>query len=391
MLVTNSLGGTNIHLDSITNVVIQGNYIGTDITGTISMGSQSGIIVENQTALTVPLASNNILIGGSNPGEGNLVSGHALGVNPNSYPSAIFLIPPDPATASTDVSSISNVTIRGNYFGLTADGLSDIGPNTFDQVDVSGTNIVIGGIGINERNVFSGNDVDNPFNGVPGSGLLINEVEGITVKNNYFGTDKNGVNPIANNANIVIDTIITNGVVSIGGSTPVEGNLIANALNMGIWGLLQNNGVIQNNTIINNQMGIVIFYLPSAPEPKIFTGAIINNKIYNNTALGINIVGDFDGDNMPDPNTFGPNLNDISDSDSGSNNNLNYPVISSITESPAGTLNLTYFLDVPAGSYRIEFYKNPTAGLDSSYHGEGEEFVFADTFVSTGTIGTKRE
>src|SRR5205085_1153722 len=48
---------------------IQGNYIGTDATGTIGLGDGNGVIIDN--------AANNDL-GGAGAGEGNLISGHLV-------------------------------------------------------------------------------------------------------------------------------------------------------------------------------------------------------------------------------------------------------------------------------------------------------------------------
>src|SRR5215471_1864274 len=62
-----SNSGIGIGGPSATNNVIEGNYIGTDVTGTISIGNSVGIYV-------IQACSNNT-IGGSMPGSGNLISG----------------------------------------------------------------------------------------------------------------------------------------------------------------------------------------------------------------------------------------------------------------------------------------------------------------------------
>src|SRR5207249_11910472 len=63
---------------SVQGTVIQGNFIGTDITGTVALPNNIGISINPSTFSTV--------IGGSMPGEGNLISGNltdglALGAN----------------------------------------------------------------------------------------------------------------------------------------------------------------------------------------------------------------------------------------------------------------------------------------------------------------------
>ncbi len=65
--------------------------------------------------------------------------------------------------------------------------------------------------------------------------------------------------------------------------------------------------------------------------------------------------------------------NDPLDGDAGPNDLLNFPEITSVLHY-GGTLTVRCRLDVPAGSYRIEYFKNPS-GADASGNGEGEVFV----------------
>ena len=65
--------------------------------------------------------------------------------------------------------------------------------------------------------------------------------------------------------------------------------------------------------------------------------------------------------------------NDALDGDAGPNDLLNFPVINSVV--PVGaSLDVGFSLDVPAGSYRVEFFRNP-AGVDPSGNGEGQVFA----------------
>ena len=80
--------------------VLEGNFIGTDVTGTVALGSNaSGIL----------LASDNNRIGGTSPGQGNVISGNALG--------------------GIKIESQTNV-IQGNFIGTQADGTSPL-PNDY--------------------------------------------------------------------------------------------------------------------------------------------------------------------------------------------------------------------------------------------------------------------
>ncbi len=95
--------------------------------------------------------------------------------------------------------------------------------------------------------------------------------------------------------------------------------------------------------------------------------SFLGNSIYANSGLGI----DLGINNVT--------LNDADDGDAGANDLLNFPVIISAAET-AGTLDVDFELDVPAGDYRIEFFTNPS-GADPSGNGEGE--IFADALKIT--------
>jgi hypothetical protein len=108
------------------------------------------------------------------------------------------------------------------------------------------------------------------------------------------------------------------------------------------------------------------------------TGAITENEIYNNTTYDIDLTYDANGDFVPEPGTpFSTNINDIADTDPGANESLNYPVITNIA--PSGVVD--YYVDVPPGDYRIEFYKNTNPGPQN--HGSGEVFLGSDIFTVT--------
>ncbi len=74
--------------------------------------------------------------------------------------------------------------------------------------------------------------------------------------------------------------------------------------------------------------------------------------------------------------------NDPGDGDSGPNGLLNFPVITSATET-GGIVTLLGTFDVPAGWYRFEFFTNTVA--DPSGNGEGETFVGSTPLAHTGS------
>ena len=99
--------------------------------------------------------------------------------------------------------------------------------------------------------------------------------------------------------------------------------------------------------------------------------AILGNSIHSNTGLGIDLGED------------GVTPNDPLDGDAGPNDLLNFPEITSVLHY-GGTLTVRCRLDVPAGSYRIEYFKNPS-GADASGYGEGEVFVTSRDVGHAGT------
>ena len=90
---------------------------------------------------------------------------------------------------------------------------------------------------------------------------------------------------------------------------------------------------------------------------------LIQNAIWSNDGLGIDLGGD------------GVTANDSGDGDPGPNDLLNFPLITSAFES-GGTLTVNFRLDAAPGTYRIEMFKNPS-GADLSTFGEGQVFVNA--------------
>ena len=84
------------------------------------------------------------------------------------------------------------------------------------------------------------------------------------------------------------------------------------------------------NTIANNaSLGIRV-------APTAGTNAILGNAIYANSGLGIDLADD------------GVTTNDVGDGDSGPNDLLNFPVITSATAS-GPTVTVDFDLDAPAG------------------------------------------
>jgi hypothetical protein len=165
--------------------LVQGNYIGTDATGTAGVGNGTGVLVAN--------ASNNA-IGGTSPGAGNLISGNTLyGVHV----------------------SASNNRIERNYIGTDVTGVAPLGNGTGVYI-AAGTDTV-GGTSAQARNLISGNVQDGVL--IEAGGGAANRVQG-----NYIGTDVTGTHALANGRDGVRSA--SAGSV-IGGTDAGAGNLIS--------------------------------------------------------------------------------------------------------------------------------------------------------------------
>jgi len=220
-------------------------------------------------------------------------------------------------------------------------------------IAVQSSNNTVGGTTTGARNVIgicgfaagSGIQIIGGF-GTPTSGNV--------VRGNYIGTDANG-NPLGSTsgAGIVVVADTENNV--IGGTGAHDDNLIR-----GMGG------------------GIAMVDLQPITEP--LNNTVIGNSIYENdggffTGLGIDLLEtpDFGMTLVSD----GVTANDAGDSDTGTNDYLNFPVLDS-TDDSTGELNVQFDLDVPAlgggvTGYRIDFYANDNG--DSSGNGEGQYYL----------------
>jgi titin len=185
--------------------VLQGNFIGTDTTGTIARGNGSiGIYVQ--------CPGNRI--GGSKAGNGNVISGN----NDN----GIY------------ISSSSNA-VQGNCIGINAAGTGALGNKT-NGIIIYGSGNLIGGPG-NARNFISGN-------GISGVYLVNSNAKLNVITNNFIGTDSSG-EIVISNAN---DGITVSGAPS----NTISGNVISGNATNGVY--LTGAGAV-GNVVAGNYIG----------------------------------------------------------------------------------------------------------------------------------------
>ena len=213
--------------------LVEGNYIGTDNDGSGRLGNASGVSVSSG-------ASGNV-IGGTEAGAGNVISGNPL----------FGVVLADAGTTGNRV--------EGNLIGTDKDGAGVLYNITGVLIGSGASANVIGGTVPEARNVISGNKLFGVL--ITDTGTTANLIEG-----NSIGTAKDGTSPLGNtSAGVRIDADGN----FVGGTASGAGNTIA----------------------FNGGAGVVV--LGSGD-------AVHGNSIYSNAALGIDL-----GDDGVTPNDAG--------------------------------------------------------------------------------------
>lgn len=341
----NGANGINIGYD-VENVIIQGNYIGTDITGEVAAGNDSlGVNISDGDRAQI---ITNIVIGGDTEAKGNIISGNGN--------SGIYI-------------DADNVTISANKIGTNPAGLACIqNGNQGIQNSALTTNMLIGGDTLGERNIIGCSTNDGLY--LEGS---------TTVQGNYIGVGGDGETDLGSGMGAGINFL---GEVIIGGDTVAKGNLIRYFQGIAIKATAPSgSSLIQNNRILDNNIGVSIFGMTSNRSPIV---TLLQNSITNNTQIGIDLGNDSDDDyNVDGVGGSVQNINDDNDTDSGPNGYLNHPIVLMTMQDGADT-RVLYGLNVPVGFYRVEFFTNPTHGVSTSGFGEGE--TYEDYVILSKTI-----
>ncbi|HEX2117793.1 MAG TPA: hypothetical protein VHF91_01300, partial [Acidimicrobiales bacterium] len=158
-------GATGIEVFNSSGTVIQGNFIGTDATGTQRLGNSGGIVIQG---------GSNYLIGGTEPGAGNVISG-------NGVPSEGFIF-----ENGIEVSDVTGLTVQGNIIGATASGDVALPNRVGVELDFT-LDVLIGGGEPGAANVISGNIED----GIQDRGT------DTRIEGNFLGVTRNGA-PLGN-------------------------------------------------------------------------------------------------------------------------------------------------------------------------------------------------
>ena len=265
-LVINRFGGYGISIGTNGRNVVEGNFIGTDATGTADLGNTwSGVAIS---------ATSNNVIGGTTAAARNVISGN------NS--SGVFV----------SGSGATGNRVEGNLIGTDATGTSVLG-NSQDGVLVVGLGVssnVIGGTAPAARNVISGN----------GTGVQVfSGATGTTIQGNFIGTDVTGTADVGNTTNGVIINGTSDNL--IGASSPGAGNVISGNNQNGVHfeGSSATGNHVEGNYIGTDATGAVALgnsgsgvYINGAPSNTIGgTMSASRNVISGNAQKGVTIVG----------------------------------------------------------------------------------------------------
>jgi hypothetical protein len=351
--------GLRIDGAAATDNHVQGNYIGTNKSGTAGVPNDShGVIVYN--------APDN-LIGGTVAGARNVLSGNGN--------NGIVLLGP-----------VSGNTVQGNYVGTNAAGTAAVG-NFYRGITVQeGVSAIVGGTVAGARNVISGNGLE---------GLEFVFTDGGTAQGNLIGTKADGTGDLGNGRKGIY--IVAGGVV-IGG-TGSAANLVSGNADHGIHVNYSNetvpNQILGNVIRLNDLSGVFVSDAGVTIGGNVITqnggdgveihamaqGArITGNQIFGNGQLGIDLVGGTE-------TAAGVTANDTDDPDTGANSRQNFPVLTSAVQSTntgittvAGSLNSN-----PSTEFRIELF---LAVPDASGNGEGQ-ILLAARNITTNSEGDR--
>jgi hypothetical protein len=302
---------------------IQGNLIGTDISGMERLGNQP-------LGIYLGISSINV-VGGTSPAERNIIAGNSA-----------HQIVIDRINNSEVVPADGNV-IEGNFIGVNASGATALGGSGAGVYMVDGAvGNIIGGMAPGAGNVIGGNATAGVL--IRNANLQDPTVGGNFVEANFIGTDISGSVPLGNGVGVLLDQGASSN--TIGGSATGAGNIIA----------------------FNTGGGVVVGDSPA--DNTAVANAIRANSIYANGGLGIDL-----GNDGVTPNHTG--------SGTGPNNFQNFPVLAEFgnasTTVVTGTLN-----SLANTTYTLDFFANESP--DSSGYGEGQTYL-GSTTATTDSSG----
>lgn len=406
ILFTSQFGGPGVN-----GSIVEGNYIGTDLTGTSAAGNDTGVLLGLGT---ITDSVGPTTVGGTAPAARNIISGNSTGI----------------------LSRVGAHDILGNFIGTDASGTISLGNASRGVTLFSTFGGQLGGSAPGARNIISASGDD---------GVILFESGPSLISHNYIGTDVSGSQALGNGGEgvhasdsgaTIVENVIAanarNGILASGGFAGVDilanrigtnsagtaalgngasgidaigftqvtrgnlvsgnaahgmlmrgtGNLIqANLIGTDVSGTVplgnQGDGVQlgdpgqtvggdgNGNVIAFNGGGGVVVPMP-------FTVPILSNAIFSNGGLGIDIGDD------------GPTPNDPCDVDQEQfEGPPNLPVLTAVTSSSSGTTITGQLNSVPDMSFLLQFFSS--ADPDPSGFGEGASLLGSTMVATDGT------
>ena len=377
------------------NWTYQGNYIGVDATGLVAMPNAQ---IGGSGALSLDNSDGHV-VGGLEVGAINVIGenlGH--GIAPH---------------------NVDNIIIEGNYIGLGYDGTTVLG----------NTNSAGYGAGITLSDTTNSSIKNNRIAGWSMGGVSVNQGDSniLIESNTVYDNAKNGIELKSTNITVKNNTVYDNGFSNINstafsafGAPAQDIKIVSNKV-----GLKENGEAASNNAagivVMGDPVNVIIGGIDLADANTISTNnaagiivssiavdvagatitpegvSILGNSMSKNNpstaglfkgdGLGIDLIKATDTDSRPDglPNNFtdlGPTLNDAGDPDTGPNNFINFPVLTSATQTGTNA-EINFNLDAADGEndqYRVEFFSNDTP--DPSGYGEGQTFLGSATVTN---------
>ncbi len=162
-----SSGGIAVTLSP---VLIQGNYIGTDVTGSLALGNSTGVLING----TGP---NGTIIGGTVTGARNLIAAST--------------------NYAIQINQSSDNVVQGNRIGTDVNGTANLGNQS--GIGIIGSNNQIGGTTAEASNIVA--FTKDGGSGTNGNAILISQGTGNSVRrNSIFGNAKRAISSVASTA-----------------------------------------------------------------------------------------------------------------------------------------------------------------------------------------------
>jgi CSLREA domain-containing protein len=383
------------------NNTIQGNFLGTDITGTARMGNGYGLRIQSKANQIGGITANarNLISGNNNTGvafsgSSNRMEGNFIG---------------------TDVTGTLDLGNSGNGISASDSGaaaLADVSsespsPRGDPRPALAPPPNMIGGPTPGAGNIISGNDQD---------GIAVSGSNSLFIEANFIGTDVTGTARLGNGGNGIWIPYTGAAAAVVGGYPPASRNVIsangASGIRLGggrapaaignyVIGNYIGTDVTGTFNLGNNQDGVFLDNgaFVNTIGPFIGTGtlsgggpnliafnardgvraegtanqnSVAYNSIRNNGGLALNLGAD------------GITPNDPADADAGPNGLQNFPVLTSAVANGTSTTVQGTFNSKPNSSFTIQFFSS--AACSPVGNGPGEVWV-GDGVVTTDGNG----